>query len=169
MRWRNPPTNSMRISDKHSIWNGEEFLAVRAPSIYREIKRAIAVARRSSSKQKSSQALANDSKATQFKRQLLREGWSNNRSGLTKSRVTVVVPRCPRRCLLKELYGRIAMAFATDTNDVGVVILISAKRLAWPRPPTKSKGWYYQKNRLSHLGLGQALPPAPMLVLEVAE
>lgn len=158
----------MQICAKSSVWNGEEFLLVRAPSVYREITKAISVDKESRSRTKRRRK-SNGSGTNRIELFLVRKGWTKSSLGFLKSRVAVSVEYRRRARPAFHTFGRIAVAFARGDIDVGVLVLVSARRFMRLETVRNSDGHPEKNDAVSRRDIRQFMPPTPLLVLDVEE
>jgi hypothetical protein len=156
----------MQICAKGSVWNGEEFLLVRAPSVYREITRAISVDKESRSRTRRRRK-SDTSGVKNIELFLLRKGWTKSKLGFLKSRVAVAVEYQRRQRPACRAFGRIAMAFARADIDVGVLVLVSSRRSMRLRASRNSDE--HPEKMIPRRDIRRFMPPTPLLVLDVEE
>jgi len=156
------------INAKSSMWNGEEFLLVHALGIYREITNAVSVGRRVRVRTRRRRVSTDRFGAKTIESCLLRAGWAKSKYVFSKSRVAVAVEYRGRQRAACYAFGRIAMAYAQDEIDVGVLILVSAQRAMRPEAPRKSDELQGGNDIVSRWDIKRLIPPTPLLVLDVA-
>lgn len=163
-------SNSSCICERRSVWNGEEYLLIRAPRLYEEIETAIKGCRRPFIQRGYRHDSRSKSHAVALARRLSQIGWRPSRMGLVKSRVAVLMPVCSRKYVLDKLVGSILMAYRADIIDVGVIVSRCSNRIATSRTRFTSRSLHRSAhtNQPPRSDFQAFLPPAPMVFLEIA-
>ena len=139
-----------------------------ALGIYREITNAVNVGQKVRVRARRRRVSPDRVGAKTIESYLLRAGWAKSKYVFSKSRVAVAVEYRGRQRAACHAFGGIALAYAQDEIDVGVLVLVSEQRAMRLEAPRKSDELLGGNDIVSRWKIKRLVPPTPLLVLDVA-